>query len=109
MRKASFASIAIAALLTLFASVGLHPEPADAAGRLALSATPTLAQTGHAVSSHGAHACQICLTHRAVPLTSLQGFLFDRGSAVYALPGETPSPYGLALPLLSDGRAPPSA
>jgi hypothetical protein len=108
MRKASVGPVAFAALLTVFASVGLHPEPAGS--RLAAFAgAPQVQKSGDAVRSSGSHDCQICLTHRTAPLTSLQYVVFDRGSALFSPDRETPSVRSLALPLLSDGRAPPSA
>ena len=110
MRKASFgpAAVGLATLLTVFASVGLHPEPAD--GGIASAAGPHVLQTpGNAVRSAGSHDCQICLAHRTVPLTCLPDVVFERESSVFSPVGQTPSARGLSLPLLFDGRAPPSA
>lgn len=107
MRKASVGPVAVAAFLTVFASVGLHPEPANARFA-AFAGAPRVEASDGAVRSAASHDCQICLTHRTAPLTSLQ-FVFDGGSALFSPDRENPSVRSLALPSLCDGRAPPSA
>ena len=111
MRKVCFgpAAVAVATLLTVFASLGLHPEPGDGAAATASVAGPVAQASDHAVRSTRSHDCQICLTHRTVSLSSLQHVVFDRGTAVFASPRKEPSLRGLAVTLLRDGRAPPSA
>ncbi len=107
MRKALFgpAAIAAATLLTVFASVGLHPEPADSGA----SASPTLHSPADAARTAGSHDCQICLAHRPVPLASLADIVFERESRVFTPVAETPSVRSLVPPSFSDGRAPPAA
>ena len=85
MRKASFgpAAIAVATLLTVFASVGLHPEPADA-GLGVFADNPLLHDSRDAVRYSGAHACQICLAHRTMQLTCRPDVVFDSDSAVFS-------------------------
>lgn len=109
MRKALFgpAAVAAATLLTVFASVGLHPEPADSG--LISSGHPVAHGGRDAARSSDSHDCQICLAHRPVPLSCLQDVVFDRESSVFSPVPETPSLRTLLLPSLSDGRAPPSA
>jgi len=106
LRKVRFTelALALASVLTVLGSLGLHPEPAVAG-----PANEIPAWDGSGRAASGPHDCPICLAHRSVPLNHPSAVVLEPISSVPAhlcltiwlLDRLAPSPHG--------ERAPPSA
>jgi hypothetical protein len=94
-------ALAFAALLTVGASFGLHPEP------VSFSAAPAGLEISPDGAASAAHGCFACLVHSAAVAWSAAGVLPSGAAERYvAPPPEVPPPGRLAGRDLS-GRSPP--
>lgn len=93
-------ALCAAALLSIAASFGLHPEPGDGLASRAAS-------LASAADPQRAHGCVACLNH-GLALTSSFSVLLASGLAwTPASPSLDPLPHGRLVWADSPGRAPP--
>jgi len=106
LRKARFTelALALASVLTVLASLGLHPEPAVAGPPSPVPAWETSART-----ASGAHECPVCLAHRTVSLQDPSPVVLEPIASVPALWCRKISPPQRPDSSPHAGRAPPSA
>jgi hypothetical protein len=107
LRNARFGQVAlaIAGLLAIAGSFGLHPEPSGADG--VARGRPLPGWSVASVVSGGSHGCPACLAHRAAPVARLVVALLAPPAparACDAAPVATPR---VSRSLPHDGRAPP--
>lgn len=97
-------ALALASVLTLLSSVGLHPEPP-----LAPSVPETAGWSLAAKLTAGPHECPICLANRPVSLNNLSAVVLAPAASVQAPFCPTISRPARTDPSPHEGRAPPSA
>ncbi len=98
--------LALAGVLAISSSFGLHPEPACAVALRTADSAPvwTLAE-----ASNGAtHGCLACLAHRSVSLPRLSGVVLQPGASVAAAAARPTSPPASLETAPHQGRAPPA-
>ena len=99
--------LALAGLLAISSSFGLHPEPAQAAAPVAAEPGPALGVPQ--LANAGTHGCLACLAHRSVSLPRLSGVILQPGVRVAAaVTRPAPRPANLETAPY-EGRAPPPA
>ncbi|HSS44432.1 MAG TPA: hypothetical protein VLO07_03740 [Thermoanaerobaculia bacterium] len=108
LRKSRYGQtlLALAGLLAISSSFGLHREPDCTTSRLADSSTPvwTLVE----LSDETSHGCLACLAHRSVSLPRLSGVVLQPGASV-AVDVARPAPRLASLETAPyEGRAPPA-
>jgi hypothetical protein len=98
-------TLALACLLAVTGSVGLHPEPDGASDGFVSGAGGTWkAPQPPPGPSHG---CLACLAHRSVPLDRLSGVVLQPGACIGTLAPIAPQHRTTFEPALHEGRAPP--
>lgn len=102
MRTAPAARLALcaAALLTVVASFGLHPEPGEA------FATPSAAFAKSA-APQSAHGCIACLNHGLALTSPFSGLLPSAAAPKPASPPADPLSHGRLAAADLPGRSPP--
>jgi hypothetical protein len=101
-RPAVRLALAVALLLALGASFGLHPEPASQGSPSGVSGIST------ARSAAAPHGCLACLTHGATMVSPLFGIVLEAApSSATGLPEGSLPPARLTCRDLS-GRSPPA-
>ncbi|HTD53520.1 MAG TPA: hypothetical protein VK780_10890 [Thermoanaerobaculia bacterium] len=73
-------ALAIASVLAVTGSLGLHPEPAVAQSRQASDGSAQWQAPGG--QDTAGHECLACLAHRSVSLPGLTGVVLEPGTAV---------------------------
>ena len=98
-------ALAVACLLAVTGSVGLHPEPDGVSDRVVSSASGTFKTPQPPPGP--SHGCLACLAHRSVPLARLSGVVLQPGACIGPLV-PLPQPHRTTFePALHEGRAPP--
>jgi len=98
-------ALALACLLAVTGSVGLHPEPEGASDGLVSGAGGMWKATQPPPGP--THGCLACLAHRSVPLARLSGVVLQPGACIGTL-SPLPVQHRTAFaPSLHEGRAPP--
>ncbi|HTD51607.1 MAG TPA: hypothetical protein VK780_01160 [Thermoanaerobaculia bacterium] len=98
-------ALAVACVLAVTGSVGLHPEPGGAS---AADASHGSAWKRPQPPDGPSHGCLACLAYRSIPLARLFGFVLQPGAcAVSATPSPTPPVLAVAS-APHEGRAPPA-
>ncbi|MGH9317826.1 MAG: hypothetical protein ACRD1P_12065 [Thermoanaerobaculia bacterium] len=109
LRKSRYGQtvLALAGLLAISSSFGLHREPECAAARRAGNSTPVWTLVD--AFNHATHGCLACLAHRSVSLPRLSGVILQPGvSVAAAVTRPAPRPANLETAPY-EGRAPPPA
>src|SRR6266568_1486178 len=100
-------ALAIASVLAVTGSLGLHPEPAAADSRQTSDGSAQWQAPGG--EDNATHDCLACLAHRSLSLPRLSGVVLEPGTAVplsFCRRTERPLP---APGRTHAGRAPPAS